>query len=213
MLKLPNYSILEEILNAVTHGIGVIFAIIASILLIKTSLNDAYQLVSVIIYGITLIVLYLISSVYHALGLCKAKRIFRILDHCSIFLLIAGTYTPICVFVIKGTSGMILLASIWIAATVGIILNAIDLNKFSKFSMVCYIAMGWGVVANMGSLIKSVTNYQLWLLVWGGVVYTFGAMLYGIGKKIKYMHSVWHLFVLAGSILHFMMIYNFIINI
>lgn len=211
--NLPEYSISEELMNAISHGIGAALSIAAIVLLIVNSKFEIKSVICVTIYSVSLFVLYIISTLYHALLPSKAKKVFRVLDHCSIFLLIAGTYTPICLLVLNSVVGWILFFVVWIAAIVGIVFNSIDIKKFSKFSMICYIAMGWVVIFALKPLIDSITTSQLTLLVSGGVAYTIGAVLYVIGKKQKYIHSVWHLFVLLGSILHFFMIFSCIKNI
>lgn len=207
-MGLPSYTLLEEVLNAITHGIGVILAITAIVLLPIYTPKTVQNLVCIIIYSSTLFMLYIISTLYHSLGINRAKKVFRVLDHCSIFLLISGTYTPIAILMIGGRLGYILSISSWTIAAIGIILNWIDLKKFSKISMACYIGMGWSVMFTIKPLIQSTTSYQLTLLLIGGAAYTLGAVIYVIGKKIKYMHSLWHVFVLAGSIFHFLMIFN-----
>lgn len=201
---LPQYTIGEEIFNSVSHGIGIIFSLTALLLLLILKPKTLQNSICYSVYGATLIILYTISTLYHALKVNNAKRIFRKLDHCSIFLLIAGTYTPISVLLIKGQIGLILLISVWSTAILGVVLNAIDVNKFSKFSLACYIIMGWAVIFAVKPLISSLSQKQLIWLFAGGISYTVGAIIYVIGKKIKYMHSIWHLFVLAGSICHFM---------
>lgn len=208
-LNLPSYTLFEEILNSITHGLGIVFSIIAIYLLIISSSKSPKELFCVIVYGIILFTLYLVSTLYHALKICKAKTIFRILDHCSIFLTIAGTYTPICILKM-GIIGQIVLGIIWIIAIIGIVLNSIDLNKYSKLSLACYIIMGWAIIFAIKPLINSVTSYQFWLLIGGGITYSVGAVLYALGKKFRYIHSLWHIFVLTGSILHFIMIYDFL---
>lgn len=211
--NLPEYSISEELMNAISHGIGAALSIAAIVLLIVNSKFEIKSVICVTIYSVSLFVLYIISTLYHALLPSKAKKVFRVLDHCSIFLLIAGTYTPICLLVLNSVVGWILFFVVWVAAIVGIVFNSIDIKKFSKFSMICYIAMGWVVIFALKPLIDSITTSQLTLLVSGGLAYTVGAVLYVIGKKQKYIHSVWHLFVLLGSILHFFMIFSCIKNI
>lgn len=211
--NLPEYSISEELMNSISHGIGAALAIAAIALLIINSNFEIKSIICVTIYSVSLFVLYIISTLYHALLPSKAKKVFRVLDHCSIFLLIAGTYTPICLLVLNSIIGWILFFVVWIVAIVGIVFNSIDIKKFSKFSMICYIAMGWVVIFALKPLIDSITTPQLTLLVSGGIAYTVGAGLYVIGKKQKYIHSVWHLFVLLGSILHFFMIFSCIKNI
>ena len=206
--NLPEYSISEELMNAISHGIGAVLSIVAIVLLIINSNFEIRSIICVTIYSVSLFVLYIISTLYHALLPSKAKKVFRVLDHCSIFLLIAGTYTPICLLILNSVVGWTLFFVVWVAAIVGIVFNSIDIKKFSKFSMICYIAMGWVVIFALKPLIDNITTSQLNLLFFGGVAYTVGAVLYVIGKKQKYIHSVWHLFVLLGSILHFFMIFS-----
>ena len=208
VLRLPSYSLMEEILNAVSHGLGALFAVAAIVLMIVKAAPDVKSVLCVIFYGATLFILYMVSTLYHALGLNKAKSVFRVFDHCSIFLLIAGTYTPISLMVIGGAAGWVLFGVLWAAAVLGIVLNAVDMKKFSRFSAVCYICMGWAVVFAVKPLIDSMSLDSIILLVLGGVAYTVGAVIYNIGKKVKYMHSLWHLFVLAGSVLHFISIWK-----
>ena len=207
-LDLPFYTVLEEVLNAATHGIGVVFGIISFALLLSAAPKDFFSLLCVCTYGVTMFLLYSISTLYHALGICKAKKVLRILDHCSIFLMIAGTYTPVCFFKL-GKLGLIILIFIWSIAILGIVLNSVNLKKYSKFSSFCYIAMGWAIIFGIKPLIESITSKQFWLLVGGGICYTIGFIFYALGKKVRYVHSLWHLFVLAGSILQFLMIYSF----
>ncbi len=207
-LGLPFYSLSEEIANAITHGLGVMFAVVSAILLIKASPKDFYSLLCVCVYEGAIFILYVVSTLYHALGLCRAKKVFRILDHCSIFLSIAGTYTPVCFFKM-GQLGRVLLIVIWSVAFIGIALNSIDLKNYARFSMVCYVVMGWAVIFTIKPLVDSLTVYQLYLLVGGGIAYTLGILFYVFGGKIRYFHSLWHVFVLLGSAVHFVMIYSF----
>lgn len=211
-LNLPFYTLLEEILNAITHGIGAALAIAAIVLLPIFSDHTAKTITFVTIYSSTLFILYIVSTLYHALGINKAKKVFRILDHCSIFLLIAGTYTPISLLMLPTVTGIILASIVWATAIIGIILNSIDLKKFAKISMACYIGMGWCVIFAIKPLIENTNKIQLVFLFIGGLFYTIGAIIYAIGKKsnAKFVHSLWHIFVLAGSIFHFFMIFNFI---
>lgn len=209
-LNLPNYSTLEEIFSSISHGIGAGLSVAAIVLLIVFSPYDAKTITCVTIYSATLFLLYIVSTMYHALGINKAKKVFQILDHCSIFVLISGTYTPVCLLMLNNTVGWILFAVVWSAATLGIVFNAIDLKRFSKLSMICYIAMGWSVIFAFKPLLKVITPFQLKFLIIGGAFYSLGAIIYVLGKKIKYAHSIWHLFVLAGSIFHFFTILDFV---
>lgn len=210
--KLPVYTRGEEIFNMVSHIVGGAFGVIVTVLCIVVAAihHNTFGIISGIIYGLTMTLLYTMSSIYHGLKPnTTSKKVFQIIDHCTIFLLIAGSYTPfiLCTFreySVPLACGMF--AIIWGAATVGIVLNAIDLERYKKFSMICYLAMGWCIVIK-GSILPELLGITgLSLLVAGGIVYSIGAILYGIGKKRKYFHSIFHLFIVLGSILQFLCI-------
>ena len=155
-----------------------------------------------------MIILYTMSSIYHALSpkMEKSKKVLQILDHCSIFLLIAGSYTPFALCTLREyntSTGWMIFGIIWLMAIIGITLNAIDLKRYKKFSMFCYLLMGWCIIIKGYLLPELLTMSGFLLVLIGGIVYSVGAIFYGIGKKHKYMHSVFHLFILAGSLLHF----------
>lgn len=169
------------------------------------------NVVSVSIFGGTMILLYTVSTLYHALNVNRAKKVFRVLDHCTIYLLIAGTYTPITLCCIEGRQGIVMFAAVWAAAVLGIILNAVDMEKFKVVSMICYLMMGWVVVLAFNTVAAKMPGVGLNCLIAGGVAYTVGAVLYGLGKKVPYMHAVWHLFVLAGSVLHTLSVFTVIV--
>ncbi|MFI3324941.1 MAG: hemolysin III family protein [Clostridia bacterium] len=209
-LSLPKYSLGEEIFSAVVHGVSTLFAVFILVFLLIVSEKNALNITSVCIYGTSMILLYVASTMYHALNINKAKKVFQILDHCAIFLLIAGTYTPITLVAIGGVKGIVLFSVVWAAGILGIVLNAVDLKKYSKFSMVCYITMGWIIVVLFKDFVASTTYFATLYLIIGGICYTVGAIVYGFGKKIKYMHSIWHLFVLAGSACHFVTVFEII---
>ncbi len=210
-ISIPKYSLSEELLNAISHGVGAIFGIVATVLCILKSVGDPWKVVSSAIFGATMLLLYLMSCLYHALKVNKAKRVFRVIDHCTIFLLIAGTYTPFTLVTLRGTVGWWLFGSVWAIAILGITLNAIDLKKFSKISVACYLLMGWAILMAFRPLSENLAPGGISLLVWGGVVYTVGAILYGIGSKVKYFHSVFHFFCLGGTVLHFLAIYLYVL--
>ncbi len=200
-------SLGEEISNAVSHGVGAILSLIGMVILIILSIQSGSVsgLISSIFYGTALIILYSVSTIYHSLTHPTAKKVFQILDHCSIFLLISGTYAPISVVMMGGVTGYCLLAVNTTCAVVGIVLNAINIKKFKTVSMLLYVIMGWMCMFTLKSLIESTPPNTLWLLVTGGVAYTAGIIFYKM-KKLKYMHFVWHLFVLLGSVLHYFFI-------
>lgn len=212
-IEIPKYTLGEEITNAIVHGVGALLSIAALVLCVVFSAihGNHYAVVSSCIYGTTLIILYTMSCLYHSFKINNAKRVFRIIDHCSIFLLIAGTYTPYTLVSLNGSLGWVMFSIIWGSAIIGIILNAIDLKKFKKISMILYLAMGWAVIFTFKPLLRAVDMSGIYLLLAGGIIYTVGAIFYGIGKKYKYMHSIWHFFVLAGSILHFFSILLYVI--
>lgn len=197
------YTLGEEIFSSVSHGAGAALAIAGCvILIIRAALTGgAIYIVSASLYGASLIILYTMSTLYHALTNKTAKRVFRIFDHCTIFVLIAGTYTPYTLITLKGWVGYTIFTVLWVATALGIVLNSVSLEKFSKLSMVLYILMGWCVVLAIKPLIASLSAGGLILLFAGGVFYTGGVIFYK--QKTKYMHSIWHLFVLAGSLSHF----------
>ncbi len=212
-LGIPKYTLGEELLNSISHGCGAVFGIVVLVLCVVFSAKsgDAWKIVSSALYGSSMIILYSVSTIYHALGINRAKRVFRILDHCSIFLLIAGTYIPYTLVSMRGPVGFTVFGVIVGAAALGITLNAISLKKSTVLSMILYIAMGWAVIFSVKTLIASVPSEGVSLLLAGGILYTVGAVLYGIGSRVRYMHSVFHLFALGGSVCHFISIFAYVI--
>jgi hemolysin III len=212
-ITIPKYSLGEEIMSAVTHGVGALLSIVALVLCVLFSAHNesAVGVVSSIIYGLTLIILYTMSTLYHSLAVNNAKRVFRIIDHCSIYLLIAGTYTPFTLITLPKPLGYYLFALVWSIAILGIVLNAINLKKFKVVSFISYLVLGWVIVFCYQPLKDNLDYGGILLLVAGGVVYTLGSIFYGFGKNVKYFHSIFHLFVLLGSILHFFAILLYVI--
>ena len=206
---LPTYSKGEEITNMTSHIVGAAFGIVATVLCIVTaaSHSNGYGVVSGTIYGITMIVLYTMSSIYHGLSpKLKGKKVMQVIDHCSVFLLIAGSYTPFALCTLREydtATGWVIFGVVWGFAILGIVLNAIDLKRFRVFSMICYLAMGWCIILKINVLPELITTNGFILLVAGGIIYTIGAILYGLGRKIKYMHSIFHFCILIASILQF----------
>jgi len=207
------YTVGEEIFNSVSHGVGVLLSVAALVLLVLFAViySDGLGLFGALMYGISLILLYTMSMTYHIVRNETAKRILRIFDHCSIFILIAGTYTPYLMGPLRSTLGWTIFGIIWGVTIFGIILNAINLEKFRILSLICYVLMGWGIVLSIKPLAENLAPGGLWLLVAGGIVYTVGIIFY-VMKKYRYMHSVWHLFVLAGSILHYLSILLYVLK-
>lgn len=217
---LPDYTRGEEIFNMVSHIVGGAFGIVALVVCVWISVRrrDPNALAGGIIYGVSMILLYTMSSIYHGLIPHTAKKVFQILDHCTIYLLIAGTYTPILLSMVRPLDplvGWVFFAVIWSLSVLGIVLNAIDLKQFRVVSMILYMGIGWSVIFASPVLIAEyglrgiagITGRGgLACLIGGGLAYTIGAIFYGCGKRKRYIHSIWHLFVLAGSILHFVFI-------
>ena len=205
--KLRIQTLGEEIANAVSHGVGSLLAIAACVIVIVKAAftSSAIGVVSACIYGASLILLYTFSSLYHSLTNAKAKSVFRVFDHCSIFFLILGTYTPICLTMIKGGMGWTLFGINTFCTVVGIVFNSISLKKFAKPSLVLYILMGWSVLISIKRVIEVIPASGMTFLVIGGLFYTVGIIFYKL-KSVKYMHFVWHLFVLGGSIMHYFFI-------
>ena len=209
--KLPDYSRGEEIMNMVTHICGAGSGIIILVLCIIKSVikNNTLGIIGSAIYGFSMIVLYTISSVYHGLHHSTGKKVMQIIDHCTIYFLIAGTYTPIMLAVFIPSYpviGLGLLITEWALAALAITLTAIDLKKYNVFSMICYITMGWSIALFIPQTIElmSLSGF-LWLLG-GGIAYTIGAIFYGIGANKRWFHSVFHIFVVIGSVLQFISI-------
>lgn len=198
------YTLGEEIFNAISHGAGGLLSIGGTVVLIifAAIYSNVWGVVSSAIYGASLIILYTMSTLYHAITNVKAKKFFRIMDHNTIFFLIAGTYTPVTLVPLRGPLGWTLFGIVWGAAIVGIVLNSINLEKFRKPSVVCYIAMGWVVLIAVKPMLQSVYPLALWFLLIGGIFYTVGIIFYNKKDK-KYFHSIWHLFTIAGSVFHY----------
>ena len=214
--QLPDYTRGEEIFNSVSHIVGAAFGVIAlaACLIISILHENTWGLVGSIIYGVSLIVLYTISSVYHGLPRNMGKKVMQVIDHCAVYLLIAGTYTPILFSAVRPVSPVwcwTLFAIVWGLAAVAAVFTAIDLKRYAVLSMICYIGMGWCVVLAGKTIIEALPLPGLLWLLAGGISYTVGAVLYGIGKKHRYMHSVFHLFVVAGSIMQFICIIGFVL--
>lgn len=211
--KCPVYTGGEEIFNSVSHGVGTALSVAALVLLIVFAAirGNGYGIASALVYGISLIIMYSMSMVYHIVQSKRAKSVLRIFDHCSIFILIAGTYTPYLLMCMDGAKRWVLFGIIWGVTVLGILINAISLEKFSKVSLVLYVLMGWAIIFSIGDIVRSIEFPGVVLLISGGIVYTVGVLFYLL-KKYRYMHSVWHLFVLGGSVCHYFSILLYVIK-
>ena len=215
-IEIPKYSLSEEIMNSISHGVGALLSIAALVLCVIFSVidKDVYAVVASCIYGTTSIILYCMSTLYHSLKVNNAKRVFRIIDHSSIYLLIAGTYTPYTLVTLREVSpilGWSIFGIIWGCAIIGIVFTSIDMNKFKKIGMLLYLIMGWMIIFTFKTLTTNIDIKGVYLMIGAGIIYTIGSIIFGLGGKIKYMHSLFHLFVLAASILFFFSIFLYVI--
>jgi len=202
---------LEEHLNAITHAIGALLGVAGIVLLIIFSnREDQHSLFSVLVYGISIIILFTASACYHSIRKINIKHYFRIIDHISIYLLIAGSYTPVLLLMLDDSKGWLLFWIVWGIAGVGVILKVFFTGRFELFSTLLYLIMGWLIVLDFSQLTESMPTNGLLLLLAGGLSYTLGIVFY-IFERIPFNHVIWHLFVLGGAICHFFMIFFFVI--
>ncbi|WMJ73641.1 hemolysin III family protein [Cytophagaceae bacterium ABcell3] len=213
MNNLPHSSNIEELFNSISHGIMALIAVAGLVLLVYCGVksSEQYAVLSSVIYGASLLSLFGASAVYHAVRKAKLKHKFRILDHANIYLLIAGTYTPVVLLVVGGVTGWVIFAIQWIMALVGIVLKLFFTGRFEIASVVMYAIMGWMIVFKIDYLYAELPDTGFWLLVSGGLVYTFGIVFYLFDHKIPFGHFVWHLMVMTGSALHFLLIAVYVI--
>jgi hemolysin III len=213
--SITSYSVKEEITNAISHGLGAILSCMALYLLLNqpaspfTTGNEVIKLISYSIYGASLLLLFLASTIYHALVNEKAKSLFKLLDHCAIYLLIAGTYTPLLLITLAGPLGYSLIVLIWTIAIAGISFKIKFGSRFKKISLATYLGMGFISFAILGELYQALPYEAIELLALGGLIYCLGVIFY-VKKHIAYTHAIWHFFVLGGAICHFLMIYWYV---
>lgn len=207
------YSISEEIANASSHAIGALLSVSAMTMMIMSSLEplNGWKLASSIVYGLSLVVLFTTSTLYHSFQPEPVKKVFQTLDHCAIYFLIAGTYTPFTLVSLDGTWGWVLFGIIWGLALFGVIFKTKYQLRFPKVSLITYILMGWVIVIAAPEMLEKVAPGALWLLLAGGLSYTLGTIFYAADKRIPFNHAIWHLFVLGGAVCHFLAVYLFVI--
>lgn len=214
-IRIPDYTLGEEITNSVTHGLGAIFALVALVLMIaKAAVNGNTALCFVVlsVYGSFMFITYVISCVYHGLSpKLKGKVVLRVIDHCDVYLLVLGTIIPVALLGVQGFYGWLLFTLALMLNVVGIVFTAIDVDKYSKISVFCHLLSGWCVCFFIRPLVANASVNCFWFILAGGISYSIGAILYWLGKKKRYMHSVFHVFVLAGSVLQWLAIYLYLI--
>jgi len=211
---IKQYSVGEEIASSILHGLGAALGIVALVLLTIFSVRpvfDGYKLAAALIYSISMFLEYMASTLYHSLTNPRAKYVFKILDHAAIYLLIAGTYTPFCLITLRGHGGVGLLVFIWCFALIGIACEAFWVFRPKWVSVVIYVIMGWSIIFSLKTVVAALPSGGLWLLIAGGLAYTLGTIFYVI-KKVPYLHSIWHGWTLAGSLLHFLAVLLFVIR-
>jgi hemolysin III len=206
-----DYSRREEAANAVTHGTGAALALVGlGLLALAARSGPGWQLASVVVYGASMVLLYAASALYHGLAAPRAKHVCKVIDHCAIYLLIAGTYTPVTLITLRGANGRWLFGLVWACAALGIAAEAFWVYRPKWLSALVYVAMGWLAMLMIKPLIAALPPAGLWLLLAGGLAYTLGTPVYAL-RRLRYSHAVWHLFVLGGSVCHFLMIYWYVL--
>ena len=212
-ISIPSYTLSEELINSISHGIAAAFSIWGLVMLIiKASNEGAMAVTTVTLFGTTMILLYTISCIYHALSpRITGKKVMRVIDHCNVFLLVFGTIIPIALVGMGGVYGWLYFGIVGFVTLLGIIFSAIDVDKNEKIEVVCHLLNGWSALFFVKPLIDGVGVTGLILIILGGVMYSVGALLYGLGSKKKYMHSVFHFFCIAGTIFHYLAIYLYVL--
>lgn len=210
-ISIPDYTMGEEICNAVTHGFGALLSAVA-LTLLAIRAHGALSIITVTLFGVAMIQLYTVSCVYHALSPSLAgKKVLRVIDHCNVFLLVFGTYLPVALLGVGGSEGWILLGIVALFTVLGIVLTAIDVDRFQAASVVCHLLSGWSILFGIPSLLRTVGSTGLLYMILGGVMYSIGAVLYGSGKSKRYRHSVFHIFCLLGTFCHFWAVYHYLL--
>ena len=210
-ISIPKYSLGEEIFNAVSHGLGAGLAIAALVLMIIKA-HGGMAITSVTLFGSGMIVLYTMSCIYHALSHnLKGKKVLRVIDHCNVYALVFCTYIPMCLVAIGGALGWVIFGILLAVTAVGITLTAINVDKYVKLEVACHLINGWASLMILPRLLHNIGGWGVFFLILGGVMYSVGSILYGLGHKKKYTHSVFHIFCLLGTFFHFITIYFFVI--
>ena len=213
MTDIKRYTTGEEIFNSVSHGVSALGAVIGCTVMITLSacFGTGRAVASSIIFGLSLVTMYTMSTLYHAFPFERVKKLFRVFDHSSIPLLIAGSYMPFCLIALKDSpKGTVVVTVVWLCAAAAIALNVINLDRFEKYTLAIYIAMGWSVLFALNDIVAALPQPGFLLLLGGGLAYTAGIAFYKM-TKVRYMHSVWHLFVTLGSLLHFLCVVMYVL--
>ena len=210
-IQIPDYTIGEEIFNAVSHGLGALLGVVGLILMVIKA-HGVLAETAVSLFGVAIVQLYTISCIYHALSpRLKGKKVMRVIDHCNVYLLVLGTYLPVALLGVGGWMGWLLLGIVFVFSVLGIVFTAIDVDRYQLVSVICHLICGWSILIGIPGLLASMGVQGLVYSILGGIMYSIGAILYGLGKKKRYRHSVFHVFCLLGTFFHFWGIYMYLL--
>lgn len=210
-ISIPDYTMGEELFNAISHGIGALLGVAALVLMLVRA-KGALAVTTVALFGAATILLYTISCVYHALSpRVKGKKVLRVIDHCNVYLLVLGTYIPMALLGVGGARGWWLLGVVLLFTVLGVVFTALDVDRYQLVSVLCHLGSGWSILFGVPQLLRTLGLKGLGFLILGGVMYSIGAVLYGLGKKKRYSHSVFHVFCLLGTFFHFWAVYAFLL--
>lgn len=206
-IKIPKYTLGEELFNSISHGLGALLSVAALVLMIVKA-DEAKAEVTTALFGSTMIILYTMSCIYHALSSkLEGKKVLRVLDHCNVYLLVFGTYIPVALLGVGGALGWTLFGIVALVTTLGIIFSSISIDKFQVVEVICHLLNGWSILFGIPALLTTMGQKGVIYLVIGGIMYTLGSILYGIGSQKKYMHCIFHVFCLIGTFFHFLAVY------
>ena len=210
-ILIPHYTVGEEIFNAVSHGLGALLGVAALVLMVIKARGILPE-ITVTMFGVAIVQLYTISCIYHALSpQLKGKKVMRVIDHCNVYLLVLCTYLPAALLGVGGRIGWLLLGIVFVFTVLGIIFTAVDVDRYQVISVICHLLSGWSILFGIPALLQSIGPHGLVYFILGGVMYSIGAILYGLGKTKKYRHCVFHVFCLLGTFFHFWGIYAFLL--
>ena len=210
-ILVPKYTLGEELFNSISHGIGGLLAILGLVLLVIKA-SGAREEVCISLFGSTMIILYTISCIYHALSPnIEGKKVMRVIDHCNVYVLVLGTYIPVSLLAVGGALGWVFFGIVSAVTIVGIVLSSVNVDKYETLEVICHLINGWAILFAVPQLLKTIGGNGVLFLLLGGIMYTLGSILYGLGNNKKYMHSVFHIFCILGTFFHFWCIYKYII--
>lgn len=206
-IKIPKYTLGEEIFNSISHGLGALLSVAALVLMIVKA-DEAKAEVTTALFGSTMIILYTMSCIYHALSSkLEGKKVLRVLDHCNVYLLVFGTYIPVALLGVGGALGWTLFGVVALVTTLGIVFSSISIDKFQVVEVICHLLNGWSILFGIPALLTTMGQKGITYLIIGGIMYTLGSILYGVGSQKKYMHCIFHVFCLVGTFFHFLAVY------